>query len=128
MGISRSPIRQPEPGRDARSGFTFVEVMVTAVIVAILAAVAVPIYTNYIHTQRQQSALALSQTLAITASSLMRRNGGAVPTAAELNAAMPVPLPAQYTVQINSPDATTHFVVITDQSNPADPVTGSSQF
>lgn len=121
------PPHFPRSTSTAASGFTLAEVLVVAAIVGILASVSIPVYTSYLRTQKQQAALGLSQTLAITAGSWMRRNGS-VPLASDLTSALPVPLPPQYSMRIDNPDATTHFVVIIDGSNPSALVLDSSRF
>lgn len=103
-------------------GFTFVEAMVVAVIMAILAMVAVPMYNGYIRNQRQQAALAVAQTASVTASSLKRRNGAV--TTADLNGALTLPNAAQFTVTVENGNT----VRVIEKSNPSDPVQADVQF
>jgi type II secretory pathway pseudopilin PulG len=74
-----------------------VEVLVVAIIVSILAAAAIPMYSGYIKNQKRQAALAVAQTAAITASSIKRRTGVA-PKSEELNSAIVLPNPGQFEV------------------------------
>ena len=67
-----------------KAGFTLVEVIVTSVIVAILAAVAIPNYVNYVNSQRVTTCTNLAETGAASANSYFRRTGN-VPTVAQLN-------------------------------------------
>lgn len=65
-------------------GFTLIEVMVVIIMVGILAAIAVPIYTNYVHRARVSEAIS---TLGAVKTYLMeRRNAtGSWPTQIEMN-------------------------------------------
>lgn len=56
-------------------GFTMVEMIVTAVIIAILAAVAIPMYRGYVLGQRQATVDNLAQTAGAAANSYWRRTG-----------------------------------------------------
>ena len=58
-------------------GFTLVEVIVVAVIVAVLAAVAVPLYLNYVTSSRNQVALNCAGSIA-TFCAACQNGGGAV--------------------------------------------------
>lgn len=56
-------------------GFTLTEILVVSVIVAIVSAVAVPVYTNYIKEQRIETARNLAQAAAVSANVIYRRTG-----------------------------------------------------
>src|SRR6185295_7852849 len=75
--------------------------LVVAVIMGILAAVAIPLYSNYSTTQRQKTAESLAQTAAIAANSIYRRTN-VDPTVAEVTAAIFIPNPANYTLSVNA--------------------------
>ncbi|MFW5813350.1 MAG: prepilin-type N-terminal cleavage/methylation domain-containing protein, partial [Fibrobacterota bacterium] len=64
-------------------GFTLIEVIVVAVIVAVLAAVAIPLYNGYIHDTRQDVVDNLAQTAAAAANAYWRKTG-AMPTPDQL--------------------------------------------
>ncbi len=64
-------------------GFTLVEVIVTAVIVVILAAVAIPNYIGYVAQTRQDAVDGLAETVAAAANSHWRKTAS-VPTLASL--------------------------------------------
>jgi prepilin-type N-terminal cleavage/methylation domain-containing protein len=83
-GADRSPIRFKD-----RLGFTLAEVLVVSTIIAILAAVAIPVYTGYVRSQRQAVVENLAQTAAVAANAWYRRHN-TDPTIADLNLFMPV--------------------------------------
>jgi prepilin-type N-terminal cleavage/methylation domain-containing protein len=56
-------------------GFTLVEAIVTAAIMAILAAVAIPMYAGFIHDQQQTTVDNLAETAAAAANAYVRRTG-----------------------------------------------------
>jgi prepilin-type N-terminal cleavage/methylation domain-containing protein len=58
-----------------QQAFTLVEAVVAAVIMAILAAVAVPIYTGYVRDQQQTTVDNLAETAAAAANAYFRRTG-----------------------------------------------------
>jgi prepilin-type N-terminal cleavage/methylation domain-containing protein len=67
-----------------RKGFTLVEAVVVSVIVAILAAVAIPLYMSYLSNTRQESVNQLAQTAAAAANNFYRKTS-ANPALADLN-------------------------------------------
>lgn len=81
------------------SGFTFVEAMTVAVIVAVLAAVAIPVYSNYVTNQRTLAAQSLAQTAATAANAYYRRNGTDPTDSAQLN--LFIPNPAQFSLDLS---------------------------
>jgi prepilin-type N-terminal cleavage/methylation domain-containing protein len=58
-----------------KHGFTLVEVIVVSVIVLVLAAVAIPVYTGYVEGTRKDAATNLAQTAAAAASSYYKKTG-----------------------------------------------------
>jgi prepilin-type N-terminal cleavage/methylation domain-containing protein len=63
------------PRRSLGRGFTLVEVVVVAVIVAVLAAVSIPLYNGYIASTRQTAVENLANTAAAAANTYYRKNG-----------------------------------------------------
>jgi type IV pilus assembly protein PilA len=63
--------------RTNQKGFTLVEVIVVAVIVAVLAAIAIPLYTGYVSTSRQSIANNAAGSLASFCAA--SRNSGVMP-------------------------------------------------
>jgi prepilin-type N-terminal cleavage/methylation domain-containing protein len=86
---------------NSKRGFVLAEVLVVAVIVAILAAVAIPTYTSYVRGQRQSVVKALAQTAAVSANVYLRRYGTAPPDSAALHLFLPDP--DRFSVSIDSP-------------------------
>jgi prepilin-type N-terminal cleavage/methylation domain-containing protein len=72
-GAVRGRSRLWQSRRFAATGFTFIEVIVTAVIVGILAAAAIPVYTGYLNTQRKDTLRNIAQMTAASANIYSRR-------------------------------------------------------
>lgn len=62
--------------KNRKSGFTMVELMVVVIIVAILSAVAVPLYTGYIKNSRKSEATARLGAILTAAKSYNQENSG----------------------------------------------------
>jgi prepilin-type N-terminal cleavage/methylation domain-containing protein len=63
------------------SGFSLIEIIVASVIISILAAVAIPLYTGYVNDARQELVLNLARTAAVSANAYIRNpNNPALPT------------------------------------------------
>jgi prepilin-type N-terminal cleavage/methylation domain-containing protein len=65
-------------------GFTLIEVIVVAVIVAILAAVAIPMLSGFVNDSRQRAVDELAQSAAAAADGFLRKTN-ATPDVADLN-------------------------------------------
>lgn len=109
----KCPGSVPMPTRSR--GFVLTEVLVVSVIVALLAIAAIPMYSGYITSQKEQAAMAVAQTAAITASSIYRRTGN-VPSKPDLNAALAIPNAAKFDIDV-VPGPPRQVRVI-EQSNP----------
>lgn len=79
------PIDMNKKLRPAGRGFVLVEVLVVAIIVGILAAVAIPVYSGYIRGQKIELVSNLAQTASVAANIFYRRTGTAPTTPAQLN-------------------------------------------
>ena len=108
-------------------GFVLIEVLVVAVIMAALAAVAIPVYTGYMQTQRMEMAKNLAQSTAAAANIYTRRTG-APPACTHATVPSCVTLlnvflsdPARYQIDIAG-----RTVTVTDQAYAG--VAGSSTF
>jgi prepilin-type N-terminal cleavage/methylation domain-containing protein len=100
------------------AGFTLVESLITAAIVAILAAVAVPMYLSYVEAQRRSSVESLAQTAAVSANALYRRGAMAGrpqdTIAVWIKGTMFLPNPSAYNLTI---DTTLRRVIVQDAGN-----------
>ncbi len=68
-----------------QNGFTFIEAVVVAVILAVLSAIAIPVYTGYVNDSQQTSVDNLAETAAAAANSFVRKRGEAALTLEALN-------------------------------------------
>src|SRR4051812_36522019 len=103
-------------------GFVLAEILVVSVIVAILAAVAIPIYTGYITSQRQSVVKNLAQTAAVAANVYYRRSGEDPTPTSQLNIFLPDS--SKFTIVPSG-----RYMVVTDVSLPlADRVKDSAAF
>jgi prepilin-type N-terminal cleavage/methylation domain-containing protein len=107
--------------RQKNLGFTLVEALVVAVLMAILAAVTIPIYNGFIKSGKQDVVKNLSQTAATAANSYLRRNGVSPPAVTDLNLFLPDP--TLYTIVIDG-DAKT--VTVSEVADPT--ITSSTHF
>jgi type IV pilus assembly protein PilE len=102
---SEFPVRAGRRGMKLKSqgGFALAEVLVVAVIMAVLAAIAIPSYQGYVKTQRTEVVKGLAQTIAVSANAYWRRNG-TVPTFAQTGVF--IPNASYYTITIADPNVT----------------------
>ena len=59
--------------KSREKGFTFIEVIVVAVIVLVLAGIAIPLYNGYIQSSRQEAVHNLAETAAAAANTFVRK-------------------------------------------------------
>lgn len=90
------------------AGFTLVEVLTTTLIVAILAVVAIPVYSGYVTRQRQDMVKNLAATGAVSANLWYRRHNSP-PDSARLGLFLTDP--SRYSVRVEN-----GWVIITDIS------------
>lgn len=100
-GLEATPASRPASYQS--SGFTLAEVLVVSVIVAILAAVAIPVYTNYLQDQRAEAVDNLANTAAVAAFAYYKRTGDLPDDFADLNMFLP---DASYTITIAGENVT----------------------
>jgi prepilin-type N-terminal cleavage/methylation domain-containing protein len=81
------------------TGVTLVEMIVVAVLIAVLAAVGIPIYSGYVRDQRQSTVNNLAETAAASANSYLRRTGN---SPANVNVLQLYYNASKYSVTINS--------------------------
>lgn len=93
-------------------GFTLMETLSVAVIVAVLAALSVPVYTGYIREQRRATCKNLAEAGAASANVFLRRNGR-WPTPDELNLFLPDPDRFQVEVDMDIPVVRVRDVSVT---------------
>lgn len=79
------------------------EVLVTMIIVTVLAAVAIPLYSSYVAAQRQSAVESLAQAAAVAANSYYRRHNDN-PDSAKLGLFLPVA--GKYWIQVADPNVT----------------------
>jgi prepilin-type N-terminal cleavage/methylation domain-containing protein len=99
-------------------GFTLTEILVVSVIVAILSAVAIPVYNGYVKDQRIDAVKNLASAAAVSANVLYRRTGaipdcGGGDCAGVLNLLLPEQ--GRYSVTITTDDKGRYVKVVDNQ-------------
>lgn len=94
-----------------QSGFTLVEVIVVAIIVAALAAVAIPLYNNYVSSSRNNSAANAAGSVASFMGACLSQTGAVTPAAAAAAGGFDGPL--TLTCTFGTPAVTTTISVPT---------------
>ena len=103
--------------RPHQQGFTLIEVMITVAVVAILTAVALPSYNEYVRRgQRAEARAALLQAAQFMERVRTERNsyrpGGAAPTLPTGMAQVPPQGATRYAIQLQANTATTYVLVL----------------
>lgn len=110
------------PALRTNSGFTLIELMITVAIVAILAAIALPLYNNYIQTSREGVLVSNMSTIEVFQEDYRLRTGGYLLAAADLDAIeaaigwRPQDADGQITYVISSVGADSYDVTATDET------------
>lgn len=107
------------PSNRTSLGFTFVEVIVVGVIVAILAAVCIPLYSGYVKNQKLAVVKGLAESGAVSANVFWRRQA-TTPDSADLK--LFLPNPEEYNVRI------AHDSVLVSTGAGADKVEAGAKF
>jgi len=97
--VAATERRQRSAGRPA-AGFTLIELVVVMAIAAILAAIAIPNYSEYIVRSNRSNAQSFLTDIASRQAQFFLDRRTYAATAADLNLAMPADLAARYTVAI----------------------------
>lgn len=93
--------RQVQGSAPRRRGFTLIELMITAAIVAILAAVAYPAYTSHVRKGYRAAAQSYLMDLAQKQTPYLLDNRAYAPTEAALNATKPTDVNINYDIRID---------------------------
>ncbi|MBI2383662.1 MAG: type IV pilin protein [Gammaproteobacteria bacterium] len=97
--------------RSAGKGFTLIELMIAIAIIAILATLAIPSYSQYVRKSRRADAIATLLELQIRQEK-WRANNSTYGTTADMN----VPTSSYYTYTVENPAATTYTLKATATS------------
>ncbi|MBN1982873.1 MAG: hypothetical protein JW795_15170 [Chitinivibrionales bacterium] len=92
--------QQNTNGQQAGLGFTFIEVIVTALIIAVLSIVATQLYRGFLVNSAQDTVNQLAQTAAASANDFRRRTGQNPNNVNELR--LSLPQPGRYVIIINA--------------------------
>lgn len=103
-----------------RRGFTLIEVMITVVIIAILAAVAYPSYMEYVRRGNRSAAQTFMMTIANRQEQYLLTNRSYTATISDLGGlAQPPETTGRYTFAVTLPTPTTYTITATAVGNQA---------
>lgn len=107
---------------DRQTGFTLIELMITVAVVAILAAIAYPVYTSAMIKGRRSDAESTLMDIAQREQQYLLDARAYAPDVTTLNVTIPTSVSQYYTVTISAPAGTAPTFVAT-----ATPIPGSPQ-
>lgn len=98
-----------------RNGFTIIEMMVTVAMVAILAAIAIPNYTDYVRRGKLQEATSTLLAMRTKMEQFYQDNrsynpGGAIVAPCQPGSTIPLPQLKYFTINCGTPTATTYTI------------------
>lgn len=99
--------------KQAQAGFTLIELMIVVAIIGILAAVAIPAYTDYTIKAKLANAMSAADALKTAVSVCAQEAGGDLSTCNDANTAKPIPVLTPTKEVASAATATTGIITIT---------------